>query len=306
MICSCPKCNNQIALDPTDIQPEGSFNKCSACGTSFVVRKESFARRALHKSTEISCAECGNPPGSSIYCSSCHAIYPDFLAIETSSPAKRQLGQLLKTLNALKNLKLGGSANPSADSYSDLPLKAGKAKDLHSPRRSAKLLAALVILILFFGGGGYYWYQDRLATNYTRNYVKALLGIKLARDLNIKLSNRLTAEMKAGTSASLTATEQKSAASAKKDVDSLMERLGKIPDKFTPNNDSLKKLYGSYAKLHTTVTSPPGPSDIYAASINTIDDDFKKAAKELKSGLPEKISTQLSATSKKFTALQDL
>ena len=306
MTCSCPKCNDQIALDPSAIPPEGSFNKCTACGTSFVVRKESFARRALHKSAEISCAECGNPPGSSIYCSSCHAIYPDFLAIETSSPAKRQLGQLLKTLNALKNLKLGGSAQPSADSYSDLPLTAGKTKALHSPRRSAQLLAALVILVLLFGGGGYYWYQEKEATKYSQNYVRALLGIKLARDLNLKMSTRLSADMKTGISASLTAAEQKSAASAKKDVDSLMQRLEKVPAKFTPNNDSLKKLYGSYAKLQTTVTSPAGTSDMYAASIKTIDAEFKKNSGELKSGLPEKISAQLSVTSKKFPALQDL
>lgn len=306
MTCSCPKCNNQVALDPAEIQPEGSFNKCTACGTSFVVRKESFAKRSLHKSSEISCAVCGNPPGSSIYCSSCHTIYPDFLAIETSSPAKRQFDQLLKALSALKNHKIGGSAHPPTDSYTDLTLKTGKTKDLHSAKRSPQLLATLLILLLFLGGGGFYWYQDRQATNYSRNYVRALLGIKLARDLNIKLSERLTAEMKTGTSASLTAAEQKSAASAKKDVETLMQKLDKIPAKFTPNNNALKKLYGSYVKLHTTVTSPAGSSDMYATSIKTIDDDFRKSAKELKSGLPEKISAQLSATSKKFPALQNL
>ena len=306
MTCSCPKCNNQIALDPTDIQPEGSFNKCSECGTNITIRKESFAQRALHKGDEITCAECGSKPGSSIYCQNCHAMYPDFLLIETSSVAKRKLSKIVASLNALKNFKLGGATKVYGDSYAAEPLSQGKAKAVQPPRNPVQLFMAVVVIIALTAGGGYYWYQEKEATKYTQNYVRALLGIKLARDLNIKMSGRLSGEMRTGASTSLTAAEQKAATSAKRDVDSLMKRLDKIPAKFTPNNDALNKLYGSYANLHTTVTSPPGPSDIYAASIKKIDDGFIKTARELKSGLPEKISAQLSETSKKFKTLQDL
>jgi len=304
MTCSCPKCNDKIALDPIDIPADGSFNKCSACGTNFVVRKESFARRTLHKSAEISCAECGSHPGISIYCQNCHAIYPDFLVIDTSSATKRQLGRLSKALSSFNNLKLGGSANPSIDSYGASTSKPVKSSGVHLSGKYAQIIIILVIISLL-GGGGYYWYQDKLATTYTGNYLRAILGIKMARDLDLRISARIVADMKKGATAALTAAEQKSAASAQKDVETLMKKLDKVPENFTASNDSLNKLYAAYSELHTAVTVPSGSSDIYAGTVKTIDDDFRKSAQELKSGLPEKISSRLSESTKKFKSLQD-
>lgn len=304
MTCSCPKCNDQIALDPIDIPVEGSFNKCSACGTNFVVQKESFARRALHKSAEISCAECGSQPGASIYCQNCHAIYPDFLVFDTSSATKRQLGRLSKALSAFNNLKLGGSAKPSIDRYSASPSKPVKSSGFQLSGKSAQVIIIMAIISLLCGGG-YYWYQDKLATAFTGNYVRAILGIKMARDLDLRISARIATAMKTGATSALTAAEQKSAASAKNDVDALMKVIDKVPGKFTVSNDSLNKLYAAYSELHTAVTVPMGSADIYAGTVKNIDDDFRKSAQELKSGLPEKISNQLGVSSKKFKALQD-
>lgn len=306
MTCSCPKCNSQIEFDPADVPAEGSFNKCSECSTNFLLFKESFARRALHKSEEIFCAECGSQPGSSIYCRNCHAIYPDFLVTETSSAAKKQLGKMIASLTMLKNLKIGGSAKSHPVSYTAAPSKREKAKGVHLPGQPAQLLAILIGLLLLSAAGGYYWYQDKQATKYTESYVRALLGVKMARDLDIKISSRLAADMKTGATSSLTAKEQKSAASAKSDVDLLMKSIDNVPKKFTASNDSLQKVYDSYSRLHATVTSPAGSSDIYSGAVKSIDDDFKKGARELKSGLPEIIAAQLSESSKKFKALQDL
>lgn len=302
---SCPKCNSQLEFDPAIIPAEGSFNKCLECSTNFIIRKESFAKRALHKSDEISCAECGSHPGSSIHCQSCHTIYPDFLVIETSTAAKKQLGRILASLNVLRNLKIGGSAKPSQQNYSASPLKTGKAKALNSHGQPAKLAAVLAAIITFSAAGGYYWYQDRLATKYSENYVRALFAIKSSRDFEIKAGYRVAAAMKTGAAAALTAEEQKSAAAGMSDVDILMKRIGKAPAKFTPSNAALTKLYESYANLHSTVTAPAGTSDIYLASVKKTDDNFKKSSGELKAGLPEKISTQLAESTKKYKQLQD-
>jgi len=304
MTCSCPKCNDQIALGPIDITAEGSSHKCSACGTNFVVQKESFALRALHKSDEIACAECGRQPGASIYCQNCHAIYPDFLVFDTSSATKRQLGRLSKALSSFNNLKFGGSAKPSIDSYNASPSKPVKSSSLQLSGKSAQVIIIMAIISLL-GGGGYYWYQDKQATAFTANYVRAILGIKMARDLDLRISARIATDIKAGATAALTAAEQKSAASAKNDVDALIKRFDKVPGKFTVSNDSLHKLYAAYSELHTAVTVPLGSADIYTGTVKNIDADFRKSAQELKSGLPEKISSQLSVSSKKFKALQD-
>jgi hypothetical protein len=306
MTCSCPKCSAQIEFYPTDIPSEGSFNKCSECGINFLIRKESFAKRALHKSDEIFCAECGDHPGPSIYCQSCHAIYPDFLVIETSSAAKKRIGKLLASLTALKNLKLGGSAQPSFDSYTAAPARSGKAKGLNLPGQPAQLLIVLVAIICLIAGGGYHWYQDKQETKYTESYVRALLGIKTARDYDVTVCDRLAADMKKGASSSLTAAEQKSAGLGKTDVENLMKRINKVPDKFTASNDSLKKLYDTYSRLHTTVISPTGSADLYSGTVKSIDVDFRKSARELKAGLPERISTQVALSSKKHKTLQDL
>lgn len=303
MTCSCPKCNAQSEFDPTDILSEGSFNKCTECGTNFVIRKESFARRALHKSDAISCAECGNTPGPSIYCQSCHAIYPDFLVIEASSAAKKQLGKILATLNVLKHLKIGGAAQPSFESYAPAQSKPGKSVGLPGP---AQLFAVLVVVLLLAGGGGYYWHQDKLATKYTQRYVRALISIKMSRDLDVKVSDRLAAVMKTGGSPALTADEKETSKLAKTDVDLVMKKIDNVPDKFTASNDSLKKLYDTYAQLHATVISPSGSADLYSGAVKKIDDDFRKTSRELKSGLPERISAQVAESGKKFKALQDL
>ena len=85
-----------------------------------------------------------------------------------------------------------------------------------------------------------------------------------------------------------------------------MKRIDKVPKKFTVSNDSLKKLYDTYSLLHSTVTAPAGSSDIYSTTVKKIDDDFRKTARELKVGLPERISAQLADSSKRFKELQDL
>jgi len=303
MTCTCPKCKAEIELDVTEIAAASSFNKCSACNANLEVRKESFAKRALYKSSDISCAECGNPPGTSIYCQSCHAIYPEILIIETSSATKKQLGKILASLNLLKNIKVGPSKSYQ-ESYSTAPA-AGKGKGVKLPGQPAQLAVILAVLLVTAVVGGYFWYQNKIATEYSQKYVRTLLAIKTARDLEINLSGRLTTTWKTGGKAILTGAELKSVTLAKKDIDNLMKQPGKIPGKFTTSHDALKKLYDSFDKLHAATITTSGTSDTYAAAVKKEDEEFMKSVRELKTGLPEKISATLSEGRKTHKALQD-
>jgi len=306
MTCTCPKCNAEIELNPAEIPAEGSFHKCSACSTNLEIRKESFAKRALYKSNEISCAECGSPPGTSIYCQSCHAIYPELLVVETSSAAKKQLGKIVASFNLLKAIKLGGPSKAHQDSYSHTPSPGkDKGKGVKLPGQPAQLAVILALLFVAAVAGGYIWYQNKIATEYSQQYVRVLLGMKTARDVDVAISNRVAASWKAGASPTLTGAEQKSIALAKKDVDNLMQRIGKVPEKFTASNEALKKLYGSYDKLHAAAKTTAGTSETYASSVRASDEEFKKSAGELKAGLPEKISAILGESRKKYKPLQD-
>jgi hypothetical protein len=111
--------------------------------------------------------------------------------------------------------------------------------------------------------------------------------------------------MKVGGPATLTPGERKGTTSAKTDVDTLVQRIGKAPEKFKSSNDAIIKLNESYSILHSTVTSPSGMSDTYLAAVKQTDDNFKKSANALKAGLPEKIATQLAKSTKKYKPLQD-
>jgi len=303
MTSTCPKCKAEIELDAAEIPAEGSFKKCSACNTNLELRKESFAKRALYKSSDISCAECGAPPGTSIYCQSCHAIYPEILVIETSSAAKKQFGKIVASFNLLKSIKIG-SSKPHQESYSTAPAP-GKGKGVKLPGQPAQLAVILALLVAAAVAGGYFWYQNKIATEYSQQYVRALLGVKSARDLGINISNRVAASWKAGASSSLTEAELKSVSSAKTDVDTLMKRIGKVPGKFTASNEALKKLFDSYGKLHTAVRTTSGTSDTYADTVKKGDEEFLKNARELKAGLPKKIADILNESRKKYKAMQD-
>lgn len=305
MTCTCSKCNAEIAFDVATIPVDGSFTKCSACNSNLEIRKESFAKRALYKSTEISCAECGNPPGTSIYCENCHAVYPEILVIKTSSAAKKQIGKLLASLDILKNIKLKAPVKSHKESFSPSPLP-GKGKAAKRPGSNARMVVILVLVFLVASlAGGYFWHQDKIATEYSQNYVRTLLAIKTARDFEINVSNRIVTNMKTGMTATLTAAELKSVTSGMKTIDTLMQSLGKVPAKYSANHEAINKLSVSFGKLHASVTTTSGSSDIYAGSVKKLDDELMQNARDLKSGLPKKISETLAASSKKYKALQD-
>lgn len=305
MTCSCPKCNTPTEFSPVEIPSESSFNSCSACGAKFLIRKESFAKRALYKGDAIYCAECGEHPGTAIYCQSCHAIYPDFLVTESTSAAKRRMEKFIASFTALKKLKVGGAAKSDHGSMDSTPSKPGKTKGLKLPGQPKVLAAFLAVIILATAGAGYYWHQNKVETAYSENYIRALLGIKTARDLEMRIGNRLISDMKSGAAAALTAPEQKATTTAKNSVDNLAKSLGEVPKKFSGSDAALKKLNESYGKLHTIVTSPAGTSDLFAAAIKKSDEEFMKNAGELKSGLPEKIAVIFAASRKKYRPFQD-
>jgi hypothetical protein len=307
MTCTCPKCKSDIEFDVVTIPEEGHLQKCTACQTNVEVRKESFAKRALYKSPEIYCAECGNNPGPSIYCQSCHAIYPDILTVATASTAKRQLDKIFASLKKL-NYKFKSHPSHKSHGIEDIltPTTGKKAKSaIKLPGTTAQLAFTLVLLLSVIIAGGYYWYQDKIATEYSQNYVKVLYGVKGARDLNITLSTRLAANWKGGGVSALSANELKVAASSHKDVATLAGRLGKVPKQFTASNDALKKLLDSYEKLYTATTSHPISADIYADTVKKMDSEFVKSARELKASMPEKIADLFNASKAKFKSLQD-
>ena len=307
MTCTCPKCKAVIEFDVVAIPAEGHLQKCAACQANVEIRQESFAKRALYKSQEIYCAECGNNPGPSIYCQSCHAIYPGLLTVATASATKKQLNKLF---GSLKQLNYKFKPQTSLKSHSiDIPTSPATGKKAKAgiklPGTTAQLVVTLALLLSVFTAGGYYWYQDKIATEYSQYYIKVLLGVKGARDLDVTLSSRLVANLRAGSASTLAANEVKLLESSKKDVALIAGRVGKIPKQFNASDAALKKLLNSYEKLHAATTTKPISADIYAVTVKSMDDEFAKSAKELKAGMPDKIAELFRTSKAKYKALQD-
>lgn len=310
MTCVCPKCNSELQLDPAEITAAETFRKCESCRSNLIVRKESFAKRALFKSDKIHCAECGNSPGISICCQSCHAIYPDILIIETISATKKQLEKLSSAFNIFAKLKTKQAHTSHSERHGffsehDATQKKRKSA-IPIPSKPVHLTMLALFIIIAVLAGGYFWYQDKLATEYSQKYIKTLLAIKTARDYEISVSNRIVASWKSGAGSSLTANEMKVTETAQKDIGTLLKRIDHIPEKFAANNDALNKLSESFSKLHATVVTPTISADAYAESVKKLDDDFIKTAKEMKTGFKGKLVEAFETVKPKYKTLQDM
>lgn len=306
MKCLCPKCSSNIELDLNEIPEDGSFNKCPQCSTGFLVKKVSFASRALHKGTELTCAECGENPGISVYCQNCHAIYPDFYVTESSSAAKKQFGRIFSIFN--KGSKLSAKT-ASTSQYTDFGIKSQETKGgFNLPGQPAQVKAIFAIIVIAAVVGGFLWYRDRVETKYAEKYVRALYSIKSAADLDNKVATRISTDWKASMAANAPQPSKEEIiymARASKDVETTVKNIGEAPKKFIPSHENIIKLHTTYTNLHAFMAKPSGSMDSYASTTKRLDDEFRENSKALKSGLPEKIVNTISTSKKKYKALQD-
>lgn len=306
MRCICPKCNSNIELGLNTLPEEGSFNKCPECSAGFLLKRVSFARRVLHRSDEIICAECGSIPGKSVFCQNCHAIYPDFHVAESSSAAKKHFGKIFGFLTKINRIS---SKDPGRIASTDYGYAAAqKTKGLKLPGSPAKLVAMLVSALVISIAGGYFWYQAKAENEYVENYVRTLFVIKSAADLDLKTCARISTGWKISMlpdPPQPSATELNYMDRANKDVDTLLKRLEETPDKFKASREDISRLSAAYKKLFSFAIKPSGTIDSFSNTTKLLEDEFRKNADALKSRLPEKISAKLNESRKKYKELED-
>lgn len=306
MNCFCPKCSATITPDLRELPDDGAFLKCPECNTGFSLQRESFAKRALRKGAQISCAECGSPVGTTIHCHICHALYPDYYVTETSSAAKKKLDRLIAAMNRPRH-KVAQATQPheTRQMSAATPTVQGT-----KPRgKSLQFAITVIVLLALLGGGGFYYYQDKTEKEYAEKYVRTLFIIKTAADLNIRLSTKFVNDWQASRAPNapgLTAQELKSLKSAKSDVEIQMTRIDNAPQKLSPSRDAISAYHASYLKLHALTVSSPASLDSFASSAKRLEDNFRRAGKELKSGMPEKIAVTFKENLTKYTTLQEL
>jgi len=309
MRCSCPKCNSAIQLDIREIPADGSFNKCPECGTGFLLRKESFACRALRKGDNLTCAECGSQLGPAIFCQNCHALYPDYHVTETTSAAKNQFGKLLAKLGAINKITFSKSSKPSHQEYIPSPEAKSPPPAAKGRGQQTTFILTCLILIVALAAGGFYYYQNKKETEYGEKYVRAVFFIKAAANTNKKIATKIASDWKSAATPQppkLSALDLKSLNSAKTDVEIIMNELPKTPTKFAASRDALGKFLDSYKKMQSLNESPAGTADSFAEAAAKLDDEFRKSGSAMKNGFPQKLAEAFTEGKKKYKPLNDM
>ena len=301
MIVPCPKCDAKTQLDLSHITEDGTSAKCPECNTRFWITKESFARRAIKKEGKSLCYYCNGEIGSYLDCPTCGVIYPDSCIVQTSKPVKRKKRKASSTV-----------------SFSLRPQRRARGvavQQLSTTRTSKPLLVtigllALVALLVLAVGIPYL--NKQREEKYSAGFFRTLYGIKLGTDLNFKQC-RIVSEAAKGQTGSVQALDSRISDNdkarmklAKGDIDILMQKLPKAPEKFARTNESLNRLYDVYTRSYMLATTTSGSAAAFAASSSKLESEFRHAAQDVKSSMPPGMAEDLKQVLPKYKELQDL
>lgn len=308
MICSCPKCTNEIELDVAEIPEAGKPISCQACKARFEIVRESFAGRASRKAGEIYCIKCGNSLGHTLHCPGCDILYPDYYVVETAE-ARRQK-QRQKRWASIKELNFSFTADTTsivAGGYSpERSTGVAASPNVTKARRNMiVIVAGLAIVVALTASGVKMYKQHKLERKYAMFFTKTLYTIKSGTDYSLLVSDKTIKQANDKGILRITAEDEASLNKVKGIADQHLQQLKEPPTKYTNANESFGKVYAAYAKLHSTVVAPSGTTQSFSDAVAQYDNNFRQAAKELKANLPEELSQDLKNATVKYKALAD-
>jgi hypothetical protein len=289
MKCSCPKCSALLPEDLSRIPEKGMSGKCSECGGSYWIHRESFILRCYAVEGERYCCSCGESLGPSTYCPGCGALYPDYCVVNNKKPAQRAFEK--------KNFSLPGFSGKSAAPGRKQNIRtAGGRAGSSDLRRQLLMVGGGIALLAVIAVVALLYLQDRAESKFIKEYVVALYSLKAGTDQCV-----LKSALLAGGSRLV-----------EKDLDQLKFVDDKItsalqvlspPDKFINVQDRLLKLSSTYKKLYHLCTTS-GPSAEVILSAQTLESQFNAQAKELKGVLPSPLLAELIDKSSRYKNLQ--
>jgi hypothetical protein len=300
MICSCPKCDAKTELDLSHIPEEGTSAKCPECKTRFWIAKESFARRALKKEGKTLCYYCNNELSNYLDCPTCGVMYPDFCVVQMSKPVRRKQ----RKTSAQISFSIRPQRRSRAVSQQEEPTE--------KTSKSILVTVGLLVLVAVLAVAIAIPYLNKKSEQkYATNFIRALYGIKLGTDSSIRQCATISAGAKAKISAgqnvlNISEEDKTKLDAAKKDVDTLMQRLPKTPKKFSKVNENLARLYGIYTKSYSLAAAPSGSLPGFTDSAGKLESEFRQAAQELKASMPTELAAEYQKALPKFKGLQDL
>lgn len=315
MKCNCPKCRAKVDLAVPDVTEEGTSATCPACNAKFRVARESFAGRALRKSGEITCAFCGGDLGSTINCTACGRVYPDYLVTGDRRKTTASKGTKLKLSSSpftgrRKSVEVVSLEEAMKGERRPSPKNPGSADD--AKKRKLTLAAGLVVLLLAIAGGGWGYLQKKAETTYRHNFAVATHGVQVGADKSRKLCQKLAADWKAKSDAGqtfvprLSVAEEAELKSVRETLETVKAKMSEEPGRYKSCNEKLHKLEDGYSKLNALALSPGNSLAGFTDSLSKLDGEYKRAANDFKASIPADLMEELVTASTKFRGLRPL
>lgn len=294
MKCSCPKCSALLTENLSDVPEKGRSGKCSECGGSYWIHRESFMLRCYAIVGERYCDNCGETLGQSTYCPGCGTLYPDYCVVHTKKPPQRVFEKKSFSLGLSSPGSVGKSAAPAFMKEGRGISRGNGSSDL---RRQLLMVGAGIALLAVIAVLALTYMRSRAEEKFIEEFVVALYGVKSGTDQCIKMSEILANGNR------LVDGDLAQLKSVKAEIVAAIQALPSPPEKFSAAHSRLGNLSSTYEKLYTLcVTS--GPSAEIATAAGALEAKFNTQAKELKRDLPPPLLTELINKSSRYKNLQ--
>ena len=314
MKCTCPKCRQSIEIVLPEVTEEGNSASCPACKASFTVFKESFGTRALRKTGEISCSNCGNELGPHMHCATCGRPYPDYLVAALGRRKAGKKAPKLKLQSSPFKKKADTTSQlPSLDGTpSQLPPAAKKQAAGQGFSKGVVLATSALVLVALIAAGAAFYVKKKAETKYMRNFAMATYAIQVGIDMSRNVCQRIAGDWKPGLEAGkvvtprASANDEKELARVRAKIASIKTNLSEEPAKFKDCTAKMAKFETSFEKINSLAMAPGNSLPAFTNAIDKLDAEYKQAAKQFKAELPPELLEELKSASKKYRGLRPL
>jgi predicted Zn finger-like uncharacterized protein len=297
MNCSCPKCSASIHVELDQLSEGGAYRKCPECNGRFWTHKESFVLRAYKKTGKIYCDTCGSELGAANICHGCGALHPGYCVVQLSKPARRKIRK--------SDYSVSLSLKPKKQIYTLAPTSS-----VESRKPLLVKLGLLALVVVLAVTAGLYYHNLKTMQGYSKNYVRALYGVKSGTDRSMELCLKTAADWRAkqesgqNFDARIAPGETAKLTEVKDEIDRILQQMSETPEKFSDSRAKLDRLYGIYTRLHALNLSPPKSLAEFTDATSRLQGNFDKAALELKASLPEELLDEIREVAPRYKNLQ--
>lgn len=318
MMCTCPKCRAEIELDLPEVDEDGTSASCPACHAKFNLHRETFGGRAYRKAGEISCASCGSKLGPQLHCPTCGMPFPSYVVAG---------GSRRRTTRKAASIQLSWSPLKKAPkrkgSTFDLPTLEAALQQDATPKSKAKavvrqlsnrvvLAVIAVVIIAVAAAGGVMFMKHRSEESFVRNFALASYGVQVGCDRSRQYCQKMAADWKAKLDAGqpytprLSVDDDRDLTSIANKVTSLKGKLVNEPEKFKNSTEKLAVVEAAFNKMRALANSPGNSLPAFVDAVSKADADYKAAASQFRSGIPQEMMDQLHVSARRYRGLRPL